>query len=220
MSSNGERASGREHLPIPDPQYVGVTTYDAKDPDTTFPPIAAAPPARRRAERPHHPDRRRRLRRRRAPSAAHATRRPSSGWPRAASSTHRFHTTALCSPTRAALLSGRNHHSVGMGGITEIATSAPGYSSMRPNNKAPLAETLKLNGYSHRPVRQVPRGPGLGDEPDGPVRPLADAGQRLRALLRLHRRRDEPVRAGALPATRCRSSPTARPRRATTSPRT
>ena len=38
----------------------------------------------------------------------------------------RFHTTALCSPTRAALLSGRNHHTVGMGGITEIATSAPG----------------------------------------------------------------------------------------------
>ena len=61
---------------------------------------------------------------------------------------NRFHTTALCSPTRAALLSGRNHHVVGMGGITEIATSAPGYSSMRPNTCAPLAETLKLNGYS------------------------------------------------------------------------
>ena len=45
----------------------------------------------------------------------------------------RFHTTALCSPTRAALLTGRNHHAVGMGGITEIATSAPGYSSIRPN---------------------------------------------------------------------------------------
>jgi len=60
----------------------------------------------------------------------------------------RFHTTALCSPTRAALLSGRNHHSVGMGGITEIATSAPGYNSLRPNTCAPLAETLKLNGYA------------------------------------------------------------------------
>ena len=44
----------------------------------------------------------------------------------------RFHTTALCSPTRAALLLGRNHHAVGMGGITEIATSAPGYNSLRP----------------------------------------------------------------------------------------
>ena len=60
----------------------------------------------------------------------------------------RFHTTALCSPTRAALLSGRNHHTVGMGGITEIATSAPGYNSVRPNTCAPLAETLKLNGYA------------------------------------------------------------------------
>jgi arylsulfatase A-like enzyme len=58
----------------------------------------------------------------------------------------RFHTTALCSPTRAALLSRRNHHTVGMGGITEIATSAPGYTSVRPNTCAPLAETLKLNG--------------------------------------------------------------------------
>ena len=45
----------------------------------------------------------------------------------------RFHTTALCSPTRAALLSGRNHHAVGMGGTTEMATSAPGYTSVRPN---------------------------------------------------------------------------------------
>ena len=61
---------------------------------------------------------------------------------------NRFHTTALCSPTRAALLSGRNHHVVGMGGITEIATAAPGYNSVRPNTCAPLAETLKLNGYS------------------------------------------------------------------------
>ncbi|WP_445152681.1 sulfatase-like hydrolase/transferase [Baekduia sp. Peel2402] len=60
----------------------------------------------------------------------------------------RFHTTALCSPTRAALLSGRNHHTVSMGGITEIATSAPGYTSVRPNTCAPLAETLKLNGYA------------------------------------------------------------------------
>jgi arylsulfatase len=61
---------------------------------------------------------------------------------------NRFHTTALCSPTRAALLSGRNHHTVGMGGITELATSAPGYNSIRPNTCAPLAETLKLNGYA------------------------------------------------------------------------
>ena len=61
---------------------------------------------------------------------------------------NRFHTTALCAPTRAALLSGRNHHTVGMGVITELATSAPGYSSLRPNDCAPLALTLRHNGYS------------------------------------------------------------------------
>ena len=55
---------------------------------------------------------------------------------------NRFHVTAMCSPTRAALLTGRNHHAVGMGGITEIATSAPGYSSMRPNTAAPIAESI------------------------------------------------------------------------------
>ena len=44
----------------------------------------------------------------------------------------RFHTTAMCAPTRQALLTGRNHHSVGMGAITELATSAPAYSSVRP----------------------------------------------------------------------------------------
>ena len=60
----------------------------------------------------------------------------------------RFHTTALCAPTRQALLTGRNHHTVGMGVITELATSAPGYSSIGPNTCAPLAKTLSLNGYS------------------------------------------------------------------------
>jgi arylsulfatase len=137
----------REHLPIPDPQWVGLTTYDAKDPDTTFPPIEPVRPPTG------------------APNVLILL-LDDVGF--GASSTFggpcntptfdrladdglrytRFHTTALCSPTRAALLSGRNHHSVGMGGITEIATSAPGYSSVRPKNKAPLPEIMKLNGYS------------------------------------------------------------------------
>jgi arylsulfatase len=61
---------------------------------------------------------------------------------------NRFHTTALCSPTRTALLSGRNHHMNNMGAITETATAFPGYTGQRPNNVAPLAEMLRLNGYS------------------------------------------------------------------------
>jgi arylsulfatase len=55
----------------------------------------------------------------------------------------RFHTTALCAPTRAALLTGRNHHMVGMGSVPDLATSAPGYSSIRPDDCAPLAQTQR-----------------------------------------------------------------------------
>jgi arylsulfatase len=59
-----------------------------------------------------------------------------------------FHTTALCSPTRSALLSGRNHHMNNFGSIAETATAFPGQTGQRPNSVAPLAEMLRLNGYS------------------------------------------------------------------------
>jgi arylsulfatase A-like enzyme len=59
-----------------------------------------------------------------------------------------FHTTALCSPTRAALKSGRNHHTVNMGFITEMATGFPGATGQIPASTAPLAEMLRLNGYA------------------------------------------------------------------------
>ena len=59
-----------------------------------------------------------------------------------------FHTTALCSPTRAALKSGRNHHTLNMGFITEMATGMPGNTGQIPDSTAPLAEMLRLNGYS------------------------------------------------------------------------
>ncbi|MBM4294871.1 MAG: arylsulfatase [Deltaproteobacteria bacterium] len=61
---------------------------------------------------------------------------------------NQFHTTALCSPTRAALLTGRNHHVNNLGSITETATAFPGQTGQRPNRVAPLAEMLRLNGYS------------------------------------------------------------------------
>ena len=145
MDQNGH--AGREVLPAPDRRHAALTTYDAKDPDTSFAPIEPLrPPAG-------------------APNVlvvliddvgfgassafGGAIQTPNAERLAAGGLKYnRFHTTALCSPTRAALLSGRNHHMVGMGGITEIATSAPGYSSQRPNDCAPLAEILKLNGYS------------------------------------------------------------------------
>lgn len=59
-----------------------------------------------------------------------------------------FHTTALCSPTRTALLTGRNHHVNNAGAIMELATGFPGNTGIRPNSVSPLAEMLRLNGYS------------------------------------------------------------------------
>jgi arylsulfatase len=137
----------RQVLPIPDQAPAGLVTYDAKDPATSFPPIKPLRPPKG------------------APNVLIVLiddtgfgASSAFGGPCATPTAerlaanglkyNRFHTTALCSPTRQALLTGRNHHSVGMGGITEIATSAPGYNSIRPNTTAPLAETLKLNGYA------------------------------------------------------------------------
>jgi arylsulfatase len=59
----------------------------------------------------------------------------------------RFHTTALCSPTRAALITGRNHHQVGSGVITELSTGFPGYNAIIPQDSATIAAVLKNNGY-------------------------------------------------------------------------
>ncbi|MCV7195201.1 arylsulfatase [Mycobacterium angelicum] len=61
---------------------------------------------------------------------------------------NQFHTTALCSPTRAALLTGRNHHSAHMGTICEIAYGFPGYDSVIPQSTATVAQVLRMNGYN------------------------------------------------------------------------
>src|SRR5262249_36223487 len=117
MSSLNDKRQ-REILPIPDIKPVGLTTYDAKDPNTKYPPIVALRPpsgapnalivliddvgfgASSAFGGPCH-----------TPTAE----RLAAGGLKY----NRFHTTALCSPTRQAMLTGRNHHSVGMGATTE-----------------------------------------------------------------------------------------------------
>src|SRR5262249_55905800 len=59
-----------------------------------------------------------------------------------------FHTTALCSPTRAALITGRNHHTNASGVITEFATGYPGYNSLVPKSSGSVGEVLKENGFN------------------------------------------------------------------------
>ena len=157
----------RTSLPIPDPEVTIPPVMDAKDPDASFPPI----------ERLYPPTG--------APNVlivliddcgfgastafGGPIRTPTFDRLAAGGLRYtRFHTTALCSPTRAALLSGRNHHTVGMGGITELATSAPGYNSLRPKSCAPLAETLKLNGYSTAQFGKCHEVPVWQTSPMGP----------------------------------------------------
>jgi arylsulfatase A-like enzyme len=90
-----------------------------------------------------------------------------------------FHTTALCSPTRTALLSGRNHHMNNMGSITETATAFPGQTGQRPNSVTPLAEMLRLNGYSTAAFGKSHEDRSLGGEPF--PRPDPTAGRHARA---------------------------------------
>ncbi|MGB8330867.1 MAG: arylsulfatase, partial [Polyangiales bacterium] len=80
----------------------------------------------------------------------------------------RFHTTALCSPTRAALLTGRNHHSVGTGVIIEMATGYPGYTGIIPRSTATIAEILRDNGYATAMFGKAHNTPETQISPAGP----------------------------------------------------
>src|ERR1700752_2922182 len=162
-----EEKIARNVLPIPDPARTGLITYDAKDPDTKYPPIHQLRPPKDAPNvliillddagfgsasafgGPCHTPNAERL-------AANGLKY------------NRFHTTALCSPTRQALLTGRNHHSAGMGGITEIASGSPGYCSVLPNTMSPIARTLKLNGYATAQFGKCHEVPVWETSPAGP----------------------------------------------------
>jgi arylsulfatase A-like enzyme len=80
----------------------------------------------------------------------------------------RFHVTALCSPTRQALLTGRNHHSVGMGVTSEMATPEPGYHGYRPASAATIAQVLGGNGYCTAAFGKWHQTPPVEVSPSGP----------------------------------------------------
>ncbi|EIV1733529.1 arylsulfatase [Vibrio parahaemolyticus] len=79
-----------------------------------------------------------------------------------------FHTTGISSPTRAALLTGRNHHQVGFGTISELSTGFPGYNSVWPKSVASIAEVLKDNGYSTSAFGKWHNTPDWETSPAGP----------------------------------------------------
>jgi arylsulfatase len=79
-----------------------------------------------------------------------------------------FHTTALCSPTRAALLTGRNHHSAGSGVIIEIGTGFPGYTGIIPQSCAMVPEILRGNGYATAMFGKAHNTPEMEISPAGP----------------------------------------------------
>ena len=157
----------RNVLPIPDRPRTGLVLYDAKDPENKYPPIMQLRPPKG------------------APNVlviliddAGFGSSSAFGGPCATPNAEalaagglkytRFHTTALCSPTRQACLTGRNHHTVGMGGITEIASGSPGYNSVLPNTCAPIARTLKLNGYATAQFGKCHEVPVWETSPAGP----------------------------------------------------
>ena len=132
---------------------------------------------------------------------------------------NRFHTTAMCSPTRASLLTGRNHHRVGNGQIAELANDWDGYSGQIPRSSALAAEVLKDYGYSTGAWGKWHNTPADGDHRGRSVRELAD-GPRLRILLRLPRRRGLAVRTESGAQHDRSSCRRRRPRRVITSART
>jgi arylsulfatase A-like enzyme len=161
------RMQGREVLPIPHQPDWGLITYDAKDPETSFPPIVPVRPPKDAPNvlivllddvgfgassafgGPCH-----------TPTAEKLAGR--------GLKYNRLHSTALCAPSRRALLTGRNHHSAGMGAISEQATSAPGNDGLLTNNKASLPLILTLNGYSTAHIGKCHEVPPWQSSPMGP----------------------------------------------------
>ena len=98
-----------------------------------------------------------------------------------------MHTTALCSPSRSCIITGRNHHSNAMACITELATGYPGYNGVVPFENGFISEMLLAHGYNTYMVGKWHLTPSRPGDGRGAVRPVA-ARPRLRAVLRVPRR--------------------------------
>lgn len=157
----------RAVLPIPEPGFNGWLPFDARDSAAQFPPVPQVRPPQQAPNilvillndvgfgassafgGPCHTPIADKL-------ARHGLRY------------NRFHTTGFSGPTRAALLTGRNHHSVGVGGIAEFATSSPGYTSIIPRSAASIAKILHYNGYSTAHFGKCHEVPVWENSPVGP----------------------------------------------------
>jgi len=107
----------------------------------------------------------------------------------------RFHTTALCSPTRSATLTGRNHHSVGFGVIAEMAAHAPGYNGTRPDSAATVARVLQGNGYATGAFGKMHQTPPWEITPAGPFDrwPVREGFEKFYGFLGAEADQFEPV---------------------------
>jgi arylsulfatase len=157
--------TGREILPVPDQPYKGPTPFDARTAPAPAQPMLRAPEGAPNVVIVLLDDMGFGV-----PSAfgGFVDMPTTDRLAKAGLRYNYMHTTALCSPTRAALLTGRNHHSVNMGVITEFATSWPGATGMIPNTCANIAQILKLNGYNTGYFGKAHEIPSWEQSPSGP----------------------------------------------------
>jgi len=157
----------RTVLPIPDQPRTGLITFDAKAPESKYPPIGQLRPPKGAPNvlivliddaGPGLP----------TTLGGEVETRTMDRIVREGIAYNRFHTTAMCSPTRASMLTGRNHHRVGNGQIAELANDWDGYSGTIPRSSALAAEVLKDYGYSTCAFGKWHNTPATETTPAGP----------------------------------------------------
>ena len=195
--TKGPDRHARATLPIPDRVAPGLTTYDAKDPDTAFPPIEPLLPPEGApnvlvvllddvgfgASSAFG-----------GPCQTPTAERLAAGGLRY----NRFHTTALCAPTRQALLTGPQPPLGGHGQHHRDGDVRSWLQLGAAEHEGAAGDDPEAERLLDRAVRQVPRGAGVAVLADGSLRRVAVGRRWVRDLLRVHRRREQPVGPGAV----------------------